>query len=102
MDTNEPARHPAGGDEILYKDLSYRIVGLAMRVHSKLGYGFLEKVYENALMVLFGREGIQAKQQVPITVYFEEEVVGNYYADIPPAIILNFSKEKLEYKRIVK
>ena len=45
MDTNEPARHPAGGDEILYKDLSYKIVGLAMRVHSKLGYGFLEKVY---------------------------------------------------------
>ena len=53
-------------------------------------------------MVLFRREGIEAKQQVPITVYFEEEVVGNYYADIPPAIILNFSKEKLEYKRIVK
>jgi len=74
MDTNE--------NEILYKELSYKIVGLAMRVHSKLGYGFLEKVYENALMVLFRREGIEAKQQAPITVYFEEEVVGNYYADI--------------------
>ena len=135
MDTNE--------NEILYKDLSYKIVGLAMRVHSKLGYGFLEKVYENALMVLFRREGIEAKQQAPITVYFEEEVVGNYFADIlvegkvileiKPArhtaggsveniidahiaqtlnylkatglrlaIILNFSKEKLKYKRIVK
>ena len=127
MDTNE--------NEILYKDLSYKIVGLAMRVHSKLGNGFLEKVYENALMVLFRREGIEAKQQAPITVYFEEEVVGNYYADILVenrvileiksvekiidahiaqslnylkatslrlAIILNFSKEKLEYKRIIK
>ena len=127
MDTNE--------NEILYKDLSYKIVGLAMRVHSKLGNGFLEKVYENALMVLFRREGIEAKQQAPITVYFEEEVVGNYYADILVenrvileiksvekiidahiaqtlnylkatslrlAIILNFSREKLEYKRIVK
>ena len=127
MDTNE--------NEILYKDLSYKIIGIAMRVHSKLGYGFLEKVYENALMVLFRREGIEAKQQVPITVYFEEEVVGNYYADILVedkvileiksveniidahiaqslnylkatglrlAIILSFSKEKLEYKRIVK
>ena len=135
MDTNEPARHPAGCNEILYKDLSYKIVGLAMRVHSKLGYGFLEKVYENALMVLFRREGIEAKQQAPITVYFEEEVVGNYYADILVedkvileiksvekiidahiaqtlnylkatglrlAIILNFSREKLEYKRIIK
>ena len=127
MDTNEI--------EILYKDLSYNIVGLAMKVHRKLGYGFLEKVYENALIVLFRREGIEAKQQVPITVYFEEEVVGNYYADIliednvileiksveniidahiaqtlnylkatglRLAIILNFSKEKLEYKRIIK
>jgi len=39
-------------------------------------------VNENALMVLFRREGIEAKQQAPITVYFEKEVVGNYYADI--------------------
>ena len=42
-----------------------------MQVYNKLGYGFLGKVYENALMVLFRREGIQAKQQAPITVYFE-------------------------------
>jgi len=74
MDTNE--------NEILYKDLAYKIVGPAMRVHRELGYGFLEKVYESALMVLFRREAIEAKQQAPITVYFEKEVVGNYYADI--------------------
>ena len=53
-----------------------------MEVHSKLGYGFLEKVYENAMMVLLRREGIHAKQQAPITVYFDGEVVGDYYADI--------------------
>ena len=40
-------------EKILYKDLSYKIIGLAMEVHSKLGYGFLEKVYENAMMLLF-------------------------------------------------
>ncbi|MGH7799533.1 MAG: GxxExxY protein [Thermodesulfobacteriota bacterium] len=67
--------------EILYKDISYKIIGLAMDVHSKLGHGFLEKVYENAMM-LFRREGIQAKQQAPIKVYFEGEVVGEYFADI--------------------
>lgn len=69
-------------EKILHKDLSYKIIGLAMEVHSKLGYGFLEKVYENAMMVLLRREGIHAKQQAPITVYFDGEVVGGYYADI--------------------
>ena len=69
-------------EKILYKDLSYKIVGLAMEVHSKLGYGFLEKVYENAMMVLFHREGIHATQQAPLTVHFEGQVVGDYYADI--------------------
>ncbi len=68
--------------EIVYKDLSYKIVGLAMEVHSKLGYGFLEKVYENALMLLFRREGIKAEQQAAIKVYFEGEIVGEYFADI--------------------
>ncbi len=69
-------------NKILYKDLSYKIVGLAMEVYNKLGYGFLEKVYENALMILFKREGIKAEQQVPIKVYFEGKVVGDYVADI--------------------
>ena len=39
-------------EKILYKDIAYKIIGLAMEVHSKLGYGFLEKVYENTMMVL--------------------------------------------------
>ena len=43
---------------IIYKDLSYKIVGLAMQVHTELGFGFLEKVYENSLMVLCEENGI--------------------------------------------
>ena len=69
-------------DKILYKELSYKIVGLAMNVYRELGYGFLEKVYENALMVLLHKEGIQAEAQAPVKVQFEGEVVGDYYADI--------------------
>ncbi len=68
--------------EIIHKDLAYQVIGLAMEVHSGLGYGFLEKVYENALMVLFRREGIQAKQQSPINVFFEGQIVGDYFSDI--------------------
>ena len=68
--------------EIIYKELSYAIVGMAMKVHRELGPGFLEKVYENALMVLFRNEQIQAEQQSSIKVFFQNEIVGNYVADI--------------------
>ena len=69
-------------NSIVCKDLSYQIIGLAMEVHGKLGFGFLEKVYENAMMVLFRREKIPAVQQSPIQVHFEGEVIGNYVPDI--------------------
>jgi GxxExxY protein len=69
-------------DRILYKDLSYKIVGLAMEVHRELGPGFLEKVYENALMILFAENGISAQAQLPIKVQFHGRIVGDYIADI--------------------
>jgi GxxExxY protein len=77
-------------DKVLHKDLSYRVVGLAIQVRKELGYGFLEKVYENALMVLLEENGIKAQQQVPIKVNFHGRVIGNYMADIlvEDAIIL--------------
>jgi GxxExxY protein len=68
--------------KILHQELAYQIVGLAMQVHTKLGNGFLEKVYENALMVLLNKAGIDAVQQAPITVLFDGESVGTYYVDI--------------------
>jgi len=80
--SHELTRMYTNKKKILYKDLSYRIIGLAMEVHQELGCGFLEKVYENSLMVLFRRDRIPAVQQVSINVHFEGEVVGNYIADI--------------------
>jgi len=68
--------------KIIYKDLSYKIIGLAMEVHNTLGPGFLEKVNEKALMILFKKHGIKAKTQVPIKVKFENQIIGNYIADI--------------------
>lgn len=66
----------------MYKELSYKIIGLAMEVHRELGYGFLEKVYENALMILFEENKVKAEQQKPLKVIFRETVVGEYIADI--------------------
>ena len=69
-------------DRILHKDLSYQIVGLSMQAHRELGPGFLEKVYENALMVLFAENGVSAQAQLPIQVHFHGRIVGDYIADI--------------------
>ncbi|OHB79754.1 MAG: GxxExxY protein [Planctomycetes bacterium RBG_16_55_9] len=67
---------------IIHKDLSYKIIELALEVHNELGCGFLEKVYENALMMLLERENILAKQQAQADVYFQGKVIGQYFADI--------------------
>jgi GxxExxY protein len=82
--------------DILHKELSYKIVGLAMQLHSELGYGFLEKVYENALMILLRENGIKAEQQVPIKVYYHGEIVGDYIADIlvEDSIILELKSQE--------
>lgn len=69
-------------DKIVYRDLSYKIVGLAIQVRKELGFGFLEKVYENALMILLRENGIQAEQQVPIKVTFHGQIIGDNIADI--------------------
>jgi len=69
-------------ENFIHKELTYKVIGCAMKVHRELGYGFLEKVYENSLLVLLEKEGIKARQQYPISVYFENKVVGEYFADI--------------------
>ena len=67
---------------IYLKELSDKIIGLAIEVHKNLGNGFLEKVYENALMIEFKNNNIMAEQQQPIPVQYKEYIVGEYFADI--------------------
>jgi GxxExxY protein len=67
---------------IYFKELSDKIIGLAIEVHKNLGNGFLEKVYENALMIEFKTNNIAAKQQQSIPVQYKENIVGEYFADI--------------------
>jgi len=65
-----------------HKELTEKIINIFYRVYNKLGYGFLEKIYENAMMIEFKREGILAISQSPIKVFYDGEVIGEYYADI--------------------
>ena len=51
-------------------------------VYPQLGYGFLEKVYENALVIALTAMGLKVQQQVKIIVYFQGQIVGEYFADL--------------------
>ena len=63
-------------------DLTQKIIGCAYKVHNALGPGFLEKVYENSLRIELERLGLEVKQQEPINVTYDGQVVGEYYADL--------------------
>jgi len=65
-----------------YKELTDKIIKIFYRVYNKLGYGFLEKIYENAMMIEFKKENIPAVSQSAIKVSYEGEIIGEYYADI--------------------
>ncbi len=66
----------------LYKEITHEIIGAAFEVYRTLGYGFLEKVYERALLVELRHRGIVAETQKPIQVYYKGETVGDYIADL--------------------
>lgn len=67
---------------MFYEELSKEIIGAFYRVQTTLGFGFLEKVYENALVIELKKLCLGAEQQVPIKVYYDNTVVGSYVADI--------------------
>ncbi len=67
---------------MVHEELTKLIIASAFRIHNRLGAGFLEKVYENALRIELLKRGLKVKQQHPINVYYEDSVVGEYYADL--------------------
>ena len=69
-------------DTVKHKELTEKIIRIFYRVYNKLGYGFLEKVYENAMMIEFMIECIPAVAQFPIKVFYKEKIIGEYFADI--------------------
>lgn len=120
--------------KLLYKDLTYKIIGLAMEVYNELGYGFLEKVYEEAMIVQLNENKLIYTQQPKFEVVFKNKIVGEFYPDLivdnkviielktsekiidfhrsqllnylkvtklRVGLIINFSKSKLEYERLI-
>jgi GxxExxY protein len=69
-------------EEFLHKDITSKIIQAFYKVYNTLGYGFLEKVYENAIRIEISKSGLHVEQQKNIKVYYDSEQVGDYYADL--------------------
>ena len=67
---------------IKHKELTDRIIGIFYKVYNKLGYGFLEKIYEKAMVIELEKEGIPVESQFPIQVNYDGVVIGEYFADM--------------------
>ncbi len=120
--------------ELMHKDVTFQIIAAVIEVHKILGFGFLENVYEKALLKELTLRGLKAEAQKDIKVFYKDEVVGSYFADIVVndeiilelksvehltnnhkaqllsylkgtglklGFLINFGKEKAEYKRLM-
>lgn len=67
---------------LLHQEITDQIIHSFYKVYNKLGYGFLEKVYENSLLIELNECGLKCESQLPITVYYNNQKVGNYFADL--------------------
>jgi GxxExxY protein len=68
--------------ELLHKEITEQIIGAAYEVHRILGYGFLEKVYQRAMVVELERRGLKVQMEPPAQVFFKDVCVGDYFADL--------------------
>ena len=68
--------------EYLHQDITAKIIKAYYSVYNELGYGFLEKVYENSMMIELKSLGLECEKQKPISVSFKDQNVGEYFADI--------------------
>ncbi len=69
-------------NKLLHAALTDQILQAFYTVYNTLGYGFLEKVYENALTLELKQRGLQVEQQAPVLVYYAGQPIGKYFADL--------------------
>jgi GxxExxY protein len=67
---------------LLYQEKTEKIIRCFYNVYNELGYGFLEKVYERAFEIELKKNGFSCFRQTPVAVFYHNELVGSYFADI--------------------
>lgn len=66
----------------LHSEITGEIIKAAYYVHNYLGFGYLESIYEKSMVIKLRKMGFKVESQVPIKVYFEGELVGDFRADL--------------------
>jgi GxxExxY protein len=69
-------------DNYKHSELTNKIIKAFYNVYNKLGYGFLEKVYEKSMIIELSKLGLKSERQYPIKVFYDNQNVGEYFADI--------------------
>ena len=67
---------------MLHEEITEKIIRAFYTVYNTLGYGFLEKVYENAMAIELQKSGLKTEPQKCVTVFYESKMVGEYFADL--------------------
>lgn len=70
------------GQKLAFEKLTHAIIGAFYAVYNTIGYGFLESVYRNALVIELRRRGLRVEQEVPVEVFYLGERVGFYRIDV--------------------
>jgi GxxExxY protein len=65
-----------------HQEVTEKVIGVYYEVYNELGHGFLESVYEQAMLIALSEAGLHVARQLPITVHFRGQVVGEFRADI--------------------
>lgn len=90
-------------DDLIYPDLSYKLVGLAYTVFNEISHGHLEKVYQKAYAKELKDSNIEFKEQAPYQVIYKEEIIGNNYLDflIENKIIIELKRSDFHSKKYI-
>jgi GxxExxY protein len=65
-----------------YKEITHKIIGAAYQVFNELGFGFLESVYHNAMLIELAKYDLKVESEKPLKVYYDDQIVGEFNSDL--------------------
>ncbi len=69
-------------DKMEYEEITHKIIGAAYNVYNQLGFGFLESVYHNAMLIELAKYDLKVESEKPLNVFYDDQVVGDFNADL--------------------